>query len=408
MKYKKMNVLMPDYYTKYHCLADKCKFTCCQQWNISLTRNDYNQLRNLRTTKEMANTLKTGIKRNRPCVSDKNYAHIQLDENKYCPLFTEERLCGLQQKCGYDFLPDTCKEFPTHEFSTPTGVQHSCYSGCEVVVNLLIQNPDPIRFITQEDELFSIYVGNYTNVLKEHPIFNYYDDIQKICIGILQNRNYTFQNRMVLLGLALKDLDALEKEFDVDLMQQWIQTKSLYLRDDTSMLNALNQIHVEPWKALSSSIYHCRLLLNGYQHYSEVFTKSFENLHILLENQDEQFTFDTEVFNNKKKMLLEHFPTFENMLENIMVNMFFTLHYPTIHFAIWNNYKLFCFYYNLIYFICIGYMDGDYKMNDLIYVFTICSRMTLHSSEATQDSILNLFKSTNVDSLADMITLIYN
>lgn len=407
----KKKVLMPDYYPEFHCLADKCKYTCCQEWYINLTRKDYQQLRKLRVSKDIEYSLKTTVKRNHPCESDDDYAHIQLDEKKFCPLITKDGLCGLQQKCGYNILPNICKSFPRQEQSSPSGIEHVCSSGCEAVVQLLIDNQNSIQFIIKEDDILLPYYRDFTNALDKFPIFKFYDDVQKICIGILQNRNYSLQSRMILLGLALRDLEKLKSETNLEEVNHWIQTKSLFLANNNSMQEALNQIHVDPWKALASSILHCKIIMKSFKSYIDIFSKAFCNLNISVAPSDEegtQFNFDLELFRMKKKLLYQNFPNFENMLENIMVNAFFFLKLPLINGDIWNNYKLFCFLYSFIYFICIGYMDGDYKKDDLVYLFTTCSRMTLHSNQYIQDSILGLFKQTNVDTLADMITLIYN
>lgn len=407
----KRTVLMPDYYPEFHCLADKCKFTCCQKWYINLTRKNYQQLRKLNISKEMENALKIAVRRTRPCKSDKDYAHIQLDKKKFCPLITTEGLCSLQQQCGYTAIPDTCKIFPRQERPSPNGMENVCSTGCEATVHLLIDNPSPIRFITKEYNNNLPYYYDYSRALKKYPILNYYGDVQKICIGILQNRSYSLQNRVILLGLALKDLESLNRNSNWKEVDHWINTKSLFLLNDNSMQKALEQIQVDPRKALASSILHCKIIMSASKGYHDVFSKAFHNLNISVVPSDEegtQFNFDLELFEEKKKLLHQKLPNFENMLENIMVNIFFYLDFPLSNNTIWNDYKLFCFYYNFIYFICIGYMDGDYKMEDLVYAFTVCSRMVLHDNKNFRETPLDLFKQTNVDSLADMITLIYN
>lgn len=404
----KRTVLMPDYYPNFHCLAENCKFTCCQRWHINLTRKDYQRLRKLRMSKHMDALLKTAVKRTRPCITDEDYAHVELNENKFCPLLTKEGLCGLQQECGYTILPDICKQFPRQEHSSPNGIEHVCSTGCEATVHLLIDNPKPIRFITQEDEILSLYLRDYTNTIKEYPLYQHYNDIQRICIGILQNRNYSFQNRMILLGLALKDLVNLEKSYDLETMKNWIQGKSLFLRNDNSMQQTLDRIQLEPLKSLSISILHFLYIMPYHAGYQFLFDKTLDNLNITVTDNGDQFDFDLKTFGAKKQLLCEHFNNFENMIENMMVNIFFSLQYPLVNNNIWNNYKLFCYYYNFIQFICVGYMDKDYNIDDLVYAFTICSRMMVHSNQPVRDIILDLFKQTNVDSLADMITLIYN
>ena len=31
-----INYLIPDYYSKFTCIADRCPITCCQEWKIGV------------------------------------------------------------------------------------------------------------------------------------------------------------------------------------------------------------------------------------------------------------------------------------------------------------------------------------------------------------------------------------
>ena len=36
-----------DYYDKFNCIADKCSFTCCQEWKIAVDEDTYTKWKNL-------------------------------------------------------------------------------------------------------------------------------------------------------------------------------------------------------------------------------------------------------------------------------------------------------------------------------------------------------------------------
>lgn len=406
---KKYQILMPDYYPEFRCLADKCKYTCCQSWYIAIKKPDYHKLKSIHTTPEIRDAIKNSLKRNRSNPSNSNYAHIQLDENKFCPFFTSDGLCDLQIKCGFPILPFVCKSFPRMEHFNPVEPEHSCSTGCEKVVDMLIQRNEPLRYIKQEDELLTASPIDFAVLMEKKPLLVYYKPIQEICIGILQNRNYSYLQRMILLGLALKDLSEIGKKFNAQDMNDWIYKKTILVDDRDSMTKTLGGITVDPSKALASCIMHCHQFMINFQSYEkDVVQKAFHNLEVSFDYEKDEIYFNIDTFQEKKKMLYKYFPDFENTLENIMVNHFFSAQYPLMHWNVWDDYKLFCFEYSFFNFMCIGYMDGEYKRDDLIHLLTLCSRMIFHNQTTIRLKLINLFKQTGVDSLADMITLIYN
>lgn len=417
---KKHPVLMPDYYPEFHCLAGKCKYTCCRDWQITVTKQDYHKLRNMHTSTEVKNNIKNGIKRNHDNPKEFNYAYIKLEgDSKMCPFVTSDGLCGLQIDCGFQCLPLVCKTFPREQHSAPDAPQLACTTGCEKVVDLIMQRKESLRFITQETELITTKITNFKPLIEKSPIIAYLNEVQNICIGILQNRNYSYFHRMILLGLALKDLSEIEKQFSKEAMANWIHTKSLFVTDRDSMAKTLENIRVNPTLSFASCVKHCNLFMLDFSADMFVIFKVFKNLKITVDAEKDETFFDLDLFAEKKKKLYEHFPEFEGILENILVNHFFAAQYPffmaqfplmqsNMRSNIWDDYKLFCFQYSFFNFICIGYMDGEYKREDLVYLLTRCSRMIFHNQTTIRLKLLNLFKTTEVDSLGDMITLMYN
>ena len=55
-----MNKIVPDYYKKFKCIADKCKHSCCIGWEIDIDEHTYNKYMNIKN--EFGNKLKNNIK----------------------------------------------------------------------------------------------------------------------------------------------------------------------------------------------------------------------------------------------------------------------------------------------------------------------------------------------------------
>lgn len=40
---KEINIFKISNYDKFKCIADKCKFTCCEGWDINIDNNTYDK-----------------------------------------------------------------------------------------------------------------------------------------------------------------------------------------------------------------------------------------------------------------------------------------------------------------------------------------------------------------------------
>lgn len=402
----KKEILMPDYYPEFHCLASNCKYDCCHEWRIDLTKQDYTRIKNVRKSQELQTIVNKYFKRNRnkDAVS---YAEILYKDDGVCSMYTEDGLCRLQMECGYTVLPVVCKVFPRSEIQTPSGlVEHSCSTGCEKVVMLLMERLDGIRFVQQVDDVLPSYIPkNFSKAIQLKPILNDFQGIRKLCIQILQNRSYSLENRMILLGLALQDLDGISKAYSPEKMKNWFDTKRLFLQHSDQLQDSLDRITVDPGNSLVSAVQHCKIFQGLFKKKRDLIEQVFQNLNIKIE-EDDIVEFNQACFQSQKEAMLQNFPDFELVFENIIVNLFFEYQFPFGRESIWEQYKLFCFYYSFFYFMAVGYLSQNNTKDDFIYLFTVCSRNILHGIATVKKFVLTEFESNNVNSLADMITLI--
>ena len=100
-----------DYFPEFKCLAEKCHYSCCYQWRVDINRPDYMKIKNLRASKEIRQIVDNEIKRVKDN-STRFYAKMIMREDGNCPFLGKDRLCNLQKECGYNVLPEVCKNFP--------------------------------------------------------------------------------------------------------------------------------------------------------------------------------------------------------------------------------------------------------------------------------------------------------
>ena len=396
--------LAPDFYSQFQCKGGDCRYTCCQDWKIPVSKNEYHKLRNIRIQddKKMQDTIRNLFHRTKGG-SDLQYADLVLDNQRICPLLSEEGLCSLQSQCGFNFLPDICKSFP-RQLTVKPAKEAGLSTACEKVVELLLNRTESLKFqMTEAEKLIYALI-----VVPENPLCEYYSDIRTLCIWILQNQEYPFGDRMILLGLALKDLAELEAAKAVDQVPLWF-VKWQQLPQDQSQKEALAKIQPNYSMLVPNSAQITFMVQSTHSSYKNMMDQVFSNLGIEMQISEEGKIIIHSNIDTYREALAhfeETFPQHELIWENIMVHLFFTYGYPFSETGvIWDSYRNFCSLYSLLKFTCIGYMADKDSLQDLEYGITEFSRNTIHNT-VLKRKIFDLLKWFSSDSLAHLSILV--
>ena len=81
-----MNLYVPEYYPAFHCVASRCRHTCCAGWEIDI--DDDSLARSERLPGEFGERVRQGISRDET-------PHFILTEGERCPLLNGDNLCEL-------------------------------------------------------------------------------------------------------------------------------------------------------------------------------------------------------------------------------------------------------------------------------------------------------------------------
>lgn len=110
-----MELLKPDYYDEFTCIADKCTISCCREWKINIDDETYRNWKTIQPPSEVPG--------HRSCLQaytmKKDGSRImKMTEEHDCPFLAKNRLCYLVSAYGDSMLSETCQIFPReiHEF----------------------------------------------------------------------------------------------------------------------------------------------------------------------------------------------------------------------------------------------------------------------------------------------------
>lgn len=178
---------IPDYYPSFHCIADKCEDTCCAGWQIVIDKKTLNKYKKI----------KGNFRKRIFCSINWFQGTFKQDRDKRCAFLNEKNLCDLYLSQGEEGFCKTCREYPRHteEFE---GVREITLSiSCPEVARILMNRMEPVSFLSYERE------GEEEFEDFDPFLFSILEDARKEMIAILQNRDITITDRILLvLGMA--------------------------------------------------------------------------------------------------------------------------------------------------------------------------------------------------------------
>lgn len=125
-----MEIFAPSYCQNFKCIADKCKHSCCIDWEINIDEKTYDKYKseNSDFAKEiLKNTKKT-----------KSGAHFLLDKNGRCKNLDCNGLCKIITELGEDYLSDICRLHPRFFNYVGERIEMGLGLSCEEAVRLTL------------------------------------------------------------------------------------------------------------------------------------------------------------------------------------------------------------------------------------------------------------------------------
>ena len=120
-------------YNKFQCIADKCKYTCCDGWDIGIDNNTYDKWK-----EDKAYNILKNIK-TIECGNKKSYC-VKKETEERCPFLDSKGLCDIVKTYGEEYLSSTCKRFPRIENNFFDRKELTLSCACPVVVDIIGEN----------------------------------------------------------------------------------------------------------------------------------------------------------------------------------------------------------------------------------------------------------------------------
>ncbi len=281
-----------DYYDTFMCTADKCPFTCCQEWNIAVDDDTYKKWKHLNLSKQNNDYLDQYIKQ-----KDGSRV-IALNEQKQCPFLNEQKLCNLVLNFGDEVLSETCASFPRqiHEFTDRK--EYSLVSCCPEVVDLM----------NQQDKI--CFTNNMLD-MDEDTLFQ----IRTMMISVMQDQRFSISKSVMMIYYILLDIyqkkSVVKKEIDE-------------YKDEAVLKELSDAIDNMQFNRFDTFEENNELFLDMAENYrkQEIYTSYLEPVAVLAESLSHDY--DEHNITIQLQKFEKQFSSYENLFRNYIVLDIFT------------------------------------------------------------------------------------
>ena len=208
------DLILPTYTESFRCIGSACEDTCCKGFTVPIDRAANEKFQTL-----PAGPLRTLITANIRLAPQSEagckpggFAAIQMNAANQCPILSEDGLCRIQSEHGERFLPHACATYPRIVHSIGSIEEKALALSCPEAARVVLLNPDLLGPVhpTMTEPFYRRPVGGDL-VEAPQPLQQWFWAIRKIALTLVRNRAYPMWQRLFLLGVFCRQLDAIAK-----------------------------------------------------------------------------------------------------------------------------------------------------------------------------------------------------
>lgn len=294
---KEINMLKISGYNDFKCTANKCKFTCCEGWDINIDKDTYERWeKDEKDSIYLLNGVKT-----KECNGKEEY-FIKKETFEKCQFLDGEGLCNIVKSHGEGYLSKTCHSFPrmNNNFGHKRELSLSC--ACPEVVEILDKihekiGMEPESSNDEEEDLLELKIRESLIDIVSEEEFSLDERLLigfDMLLNILEDESYTSEEIL---------LEELEKYSDNE-----------YRKEVAYVYNEIELNRVDSLLEINS------LFLDMVENYREV-----SNLKCILEeisNFAEEANIES--LSEEWKEYKENFKEFHKLLEKCIVSKIYS------------------------------------------------------------------------------------
>jgi lysine-N-methylase len=204
------------YTGNFRCIGPACEDTCCQGWSVPIDQAAYENYQNLPRSPLHA-LIDANILTMPEGAKPATFAQIRMNSANQCPLLGEDRLCRIHSELGEGFLAHACASYPRMVHTIGGVAETALALSCPEAARLVLLNPvllNPKLLARQLHGAAEETGCESTGAPAEeglHELRPWFWSIRQVVLALVANRAYPLWQRLFLLGVICRRLDAIAK-----------------------------------------------------------------------------------------------------------------------------------------------------------------------------------------------------
>ncbi|RFU63943.1 flagellin lysine-N-methylase [Peribacillus glennii] len=412
MSQKTRSLLIPQYMNQFSCIGSACEDSCCAGWQVNIDQKTYKKYKKSHDL-ELKPLFHNKLARTRANSSTEAYAKIKMDQSGCCSFLSEDRLCKIQLNLGEEFLSNTCAIYPRHINEINGVVEKSITLSCPEAARQVLLNQDGIEFIETTEPMGSrTFIGKRLDT-RHSPLttayHSYFWDLRIFTIQLLQNRVYSVDERLMILGMFYNKVQQYIEQHKTEEIPAVIDSFTRLIEDGSLIpslkeIPALADIQMKLCKELVDHRYSQGI---NNQRYKECLTEMLVGLGFTNDAsmKDVAGKYEHAYISYYKPFMDEH----NYILENYLVNHVFKNLFPLGQATVYDDYVMLIVHYAMIKLHLIG-MSGYHKGMTTDYIIKLIQSFakTVEHNTAYLNNIFTLLRENDLTTMAYMAVLIKN
>ena len=144
-------MLIPGYYSRFRCLADRCPDNCCHGWAVPVDASSAARYRGL------SGPQWEGLRRN---LREEDGQILLQNHGGRCPMQESTGLCRIQAALGEEALCRTCRDYPRLRHEYPGFTEGDLDLGCPEAARLILISPEPPAQPETDDPVLALLISS--------------------------------------------------------------------------------------------------------------------------------------------------------------------------------------------------------------------------------------------------------
>ena len=175
-----MEILAPDYYEEFKCIAGECRHSCCIGWEIDIDSKTAAKYKKIHGD--------LGEKLNKSIVYENDgTVHFRLGKDERCPMLNSDGLCDIILESGESGLCQVCNDHPRFRNFYSHRTEIGLGLCCEAAAKLILGKSDKVKLVRLKDN------NEQKNCNYEETEFF---KIREKVFAILQERSKSVEDRV--------------------------------------------------------------------------------------------------------------------------------------------------------------------------------------------------------------------